>query len=311
MVAASILDLIGNTPLVAIDELAPEPGVHLYLKLEGQNPTGAVKDRVALSMVDTAEKDGRLEPGATLLEPTSGNTGIALAMICTIRGYTLRAVMPENVSVERRQLLEMYGAEIILSPGDEGSNGAVRLAQKLAAENPDYVFLNQYENEANVTAHYTGTGPEIWRELPEVTAFVAGLGTGGTLTGVGRFLKERRSDVAVVAAEPPAGELVQGLRSLADGYTPPIFDPDVLDSKVIVRPGPSITYARRLLSECGIFAGLSTGAALHAAVQYAQRTGEGHIVVLAPDGGWKYLSTGAWLGSESEAEERLAEIIYF
>lgn len=310
-VADSILDLIGETPLVAISQLSPARDVRLWLKLEGQNPTGAVKDRVALSMVNAAESAGRLKPGDTLLEPTSGNTGIALAMIAAIRGYRLKAVMPENVSVERRQLLEMYGGEVILSPGDEGSNGSVRLAQKLSADHDDYVFLNQYENEANVDAHLSGTGPEIWRDCPQVSAFVAGLGTGGTLTGVGRFLKEKNPDVKIVAAEPPAGELVQGLRSLDDGYTPPIFDSSVLDSKVIVRPAPSIEYSRRLLSECGIFAGLSTGAAIHAAVRYGERAGEGDIVVLSPDGGWKYLSTGVWTGDLDTASDKLAGTIYF
>ncbi len=306
----SVLDLIGDTPLVSIDALSPSPDIHLYLKLEGQNPTGSVKDRVAASMIRVAEASGVLREGVTFLEPTSGNTGIALAMIASLRGYKMKAVMPENVSVERRDLIEMYGAEIIFSPGDEGSNGAVRMAQRIVAEH-GYVFLNQYENPANVEAHYRGTGPEILRDCPQITAFVAGLGTGGTLTGVGHFLREQRPDVTIVAAEPPSGELVQGLRSLDDGYQPPIFDPEVLDRKVIVRPGPSVVFARRLLRECGIFAGLSTGAALHAAVQYARRIDAGHIVVFSPDGGWKYLSTRAWLGDVESAEDELSKIIYF
>lgn len=306
----SVLDLIGDTPLVGVHRLSPKPSVRMYLKLDGQNPTGSVKDRVAWSMIQRAERDGVLRPGDTFLEPTSGNTGIALAMIARLRGYRMIAVMPDNVSVERRTLLEMYGAEVILSPGEEGSNGAVRMAQRLVTER-GHVFLNQYANPANVDAHYRGTGPEIWRDCPEVTAFVAGLGTGGTLTGVGRYLKEQNPEVEIVAAEPPAGEVVQGLRSLDDGYVPPVFDPDVLDRKAIVRPGPAVTFSRRLLTECGVFAGLSTGAALSAAAKYAETLDEGTLVVFSPDGGWKYLSTGAWTGDLADVEDQLTRIIYF
>ncbi len=306
----SITELIGNTPLVGIHALSPKPSVKIYAKLDGQNPTGSVKDRVAWNMMRKAEEDGILRSGDTFLEPTSGNTGIALAMLASLRGYHMKAVLPDNVSPERRQLLEMFGAEVIPSPGEEGSNGAVRMAQRLVAKH-GYVFLNQYENAANVDAHYSGTGPEIWKDCPEITGFVAGLGTGGTLTGVGRYLKERNGRIKVIAAEPPTGELVQGLRSLDDGYIPPIFDRDVLDSKVVVRPAPSVAWSRRLLRECGIFAGLSSGAALSAAIRYAERLDEGVLVVFFPDGGWKYLSTGAWTGDAAEAEERLSQIIYF
>lgn len=304
MRAESILDLIGDTPLVGIHELSPNPEVRIYAKLEGQNPTGSVKDRVAWSMVRAAEADGTLTPGATFMEPTSGNTGIALAMIARVRGYNMIAVMPDNASEERSALMRMYGAEIVYSPGAEGSNGAVRLAQRLVAES-GHVFLNQYENPANWRAHFTGTGPEILRDCPEVTHFVAGLGTSGTLVGTGRFLKEQKPDVQVFAAEPPAGELVQGLRSLDDGYVPPIFDPSVLDGKIIVRNMAAVEWSRRLVQECGIFSGLSSGAALHAAVRAAGRIESGTIVVLFPDGGWKYLSTGAWTDDLADVEETL------
>lgn len=307
MRANSVLDLIGDTPLVDVSVLSPNPDVAILAKLEGQNPTGSVKDRVALSLVEDAERRGILRPGAVLMEPTSGNTGIGLAMICGLRGYTLKAVVADNVSEERVALLRMYGAEIVFSPGEEGSNGAVRMAQRLVAEN-GYVFLNQYENPANVEAHYRGTGPEIWRDCPEITAFVAGLGTGGTLTGCGRYLKERNPEIRVLAAEPPAGEQVQGLRSLDEGYTPPIFDQSVLDGKIVVRPGPSVEWARRILSETGIFSGLSCGAAMLAAARHADRVDRGTIVVLFPDGGWKYLSTGAWLEDMETVEATLDRV---
>ncbi len=309
----TIIDLIGNTPLVAIDHLSPSPKVKIFAKLEGQNPTGSVKDRVAWSMVQAAEGDGTLRPGeeATLLEPSSGNTGISLAWIARQRGYKVKVVLPGNVSNERRQVLAALGAELVPSPAAEGSNGAVRLAQRLSADDPDLVFLNQYANPANVAAHYETTGPEIWRDCPEITAFVAGLGTGGTLTGAGQFLKEQNPDIAVVAAEPPAGETVQGLRSLDDGYIPPIFDPDVLDRKTIIRAGPSVTFSRRLLHECGIFAGPSAGAAVAAALNYAKRLESGTIVVLLADGGWKYLSTGLWTDDLTSAQTNLSNTLYF
>ena len=272
----SILGLIGDTPLVGIHALSPNPDVKIYAKLEGQNPGGSSKDRIALKMVELAEADGVLQPGDTILEPSSGNTGIGLALVAKLRGYQLRVVMPDNVSIERRQLLEIFGAEIMLSPGEEGSNGGIRLAEKLAADDPSLRMLFQYGNPGNPLAHYEGTGPEIWRDCPEVDVFVAGLGTSGTLMGVGRYLKERKPDVQIVAVEPPAGELVQGLRSLDDGFVPPIFDPAILDRKFIVRPRESIEWVRKLLEECGVFAGISSGAAVAGAVKMAAHDGVGH-----------------------------------
>lgn len=307
----SILGLIGDTPLVGVHQLSPNPAVRIYAKLEGQNPGGSSKDRIALQMVEMAEKDGRLAPGDTILEPSSGNTGIGLALVARVRGYRLHVVMPENVSVERRQLLEIFGAKITLSPGDEGSNGAIRLAQRLADEEPDSVMLFQYGNPANPLAHYEGTGPEIWRDCPEVDVFVAGLGTSGTLMGVGRYLKERNPAVRVVAVEPPAGELVQGLRNLDDGFVPPIFSPEVLDRKFIVRPHESIVHTRRLLEECGVFAGISSGAAVAGAVKMATTMDSGTIVTLLPDGGWKYLSSGAWTDDVDVVAERATRINYW
>jgi len=307
----SILDLIGNTPMVGIHALSPNPDVRIYAKLEGQNPGGSSKDRIAKKMIDLAEADGVLTPGATILEPSSGNTGIGLALVAKLCGYKLRVVMPENVSVERRQLLEIFGAEVTLSPGEEGSNGAIRRAQEIAAADPEYVFLYQYGNPANPMAHYEATGPEIWRDCPEVDAFVAGLGTSGTLMGVGRFLKEQKPEVQVIAVEPPAGELVQGLRSLDDGFVPPIFDASVLDRKTIVRNRESIEWTRRLLDECGVFAGISSGAAVAGAVKVAGRMDAGTIVTLLPDGGWKYLSSGAWTNDLDVVEERASRINYW
>jgi cysteine synthase len=305
----SVLDLIGKTPLVAAHQLSPNPSVRLFVKLEGMNPGGSVKDRIAKSMVEDAEASGRLHPGDTILEPSSGNTGIGLALVCRVKGYKLRVVLPENVSIERRQLLEIFGAEVIPSPKEEGSNGAIRVAKELAKEG-DAVFLYQYGNAANPRAHYEGTGPEIWADCPDVDAFVAGLGTSGTLMGVGRYLKERKPSVRIVAVEPPAGEDVQGLRSLEEGYIPPIFDPDVLDRRFIVRLGESVEWTRRL-AELGIFAGLSSGAVLAGAAKVAATMDEGTIVALLPDGGWKYLSTGAWTDDIDAVVERARRIIYF
>jgi [CysO sulfur-carrier protein]-thiocarboxylate-dependent cysteine synthase len=305
----SVLDLIGNTPLVAAHELSPNPAVRIFVKLEGTNPGGSVKDRIAKSMIEDAEEAGRLRPGDTILEPSSGNTGIGLALVCRVKGYKLRVVLPENVSVERRQLLEIFGAEVIPSPAAEGSNGAIRVAKELAKES-DAVFLYQYGNAANPKAHYEGTGPEIWADCPEVDVFVAGLGTSGTLMGVGRYLKERKPGVKIVAVEPPAGEDVQGLRSLEEGYIPPIFDPDVLDRRFVVRLNESIEWTRRL-GELGIFSGLSSGAVLAGAAKVAATMDGGTIVALAPDGGWKYLSTGAWTDDIDEVVERAKRIIYF
>lgn len=313
-VYSSILELIGNTPLVDVSALSPNNQVRILVKLEGQNPGGSVKDRIALSMVEEAEKEGILTPGHTLIEPSSGNTGIGLAMVCRLKGYHLKVVLPTNVSPERRQLLGVWGAEIIESPGSQGSNGAVRMAQELAGEHPEWAFLYQYGNPANPRAHYEGTGPEIWQDCPEITHFVSGLGTSGTLLGVGRFLKERNPDIQVWAIEPPSGEMVDGLRNLDDGYIPPIFiengGAEILDRKTIVKPRQSIEWTRRL-SEVGIFAGISSGAAMAGAIRCADAIEAGTIVVVAPDAGWKYLSTGAWTDDLDVVEARARDIIYF
>ena len=317
-VYSSVLDLIGNTPMVDVSALSPHPGARILVKLEGQNPAGSVKDRIAKAMVEEAEADGTLVPGRTIIEPSSGNTGIALAMIARLRGYPIKVVLPENVSVERRQMLEVFGAEIISSPGAEGSNGAVRLARRLADENPDWAFLYQYANEANPRVHYASTGPEILRAVPDITHFVAGLGTSGTLMGVGTYLKEQRPEIQVLAVEPPSGELVQGLRSLDDGYIPPVFEKwggnELLDGKRIVRSRESLECTRRLADECGIFAGISSGAALAGALKVAERLGEDEqatIVFVASDAGWKYLSTGAWTADLDEAVANADAIVYF
>jgi len=311
MKAETVLGLIGDTPLVGIHQLSPNPNVRIFAKLEGQNPGGSAKDRIALKMIELAERDGVLAPGSMILEPSSGNTGIGLALVAKLRGYRLRVVMPDNVSVERRQLLEIFGAEVVSSPGAEGSNGAIRLAEQLAAEDPSLIFLFQYGNPANPLAHYEGTGPEIWRDCPEIDCFVAGLGTSGTLMGVGRYLKERSASVQIIAVEPPAGELVQGLRSLDDGFVPPIFDPEILDRKFIVRPRESIEWLRRLLDDCGVFAGVSSGAAVAGAVKMAGQMESGTIVTLLPDAGWKYLSSGAWTDDLDVVEERATRINYW
>jgi cysteine synthase B len=313
-VFSSILDLIGNTPMVDVTRLSPNPDVRILAKLEGQNPAGSIKDRIAWSMVREAEADGTLTPGRTIIEPSSGNTGIALSMIARTRGYPIKIVMPENVSIERRQALEVWGAEIIVTPGDEGSNGAVARARALADEHPEWAFLYQYANEANPRAHYETTGPEIWRDCPEITHFVAGLGTTGTLMGVGRYLKERNPDVKIIAVEPPLGERVEGLRNLDEGYIPPVYDkwggPDLLDRKRIVRPRESIEWTRRL-ADVGIFSGISGGAALAGAAKVAGEIERGTINVILADGGWKYLSTGAWTGDIDEVAAMAEKIIVF
>jgi [CysO sulfur-carrier protein]-thiocarboxylate-dependent cysteine synthase len=310
----SVLDLIGDTPLVDVSRLSPNPRVRILAKLEGQNPGGSVKDRAAKYMIEEAEKDGSLVPGQTILESSSGNTGIALAMIAKVKGHPFKVVLPENVSIERRQLLEVWGAEIIDSPAAEGSNGAMRRAQALAEEHREWYFPYQYGNPANPRAHYEGTGPEIWRDCPEITHFVAGLGTSGTLMGVGRFLKERDAGVQVWAIEPPVGEMVDGLKNLDEGFIPPVFldndGPELLDRKIIVRPRESIEWARRL-TEVGVFAGISSGAAMAGAVKCASEIDEGVVVLVVADGGWKYLSTGAWTGDIDEVTERARRIIYF
>lgn len=311
----SILELIGNTPMIDVSILSPNPEVRLLAKLEGQNPAGSVKDRIALGMILEAEADGTLTPGRTIIEPSSGNTGIALAMIAKMKGYPIKIILPENVSIERRQLLEVFGAEVIMSPGAEGSNGAVRRAIEMADEHPEWAFLYQYANEANPRAHYETTGPEIWRDCPEITHFVAGLGTSGTLMGVGTYLKEQNSDIKVLAVEPPAGELVEGLRNLDDGYIPPVYEKwggaELLDGKRIVRPRESIEWMRRLVGECGVFAGISSGAALAGAARVAGQIAEGTIVFVVSDGGWKYLSTGAYTDDIDQVAENAAKIIYF
>ncbi len=304
----SLLDSVGNTPLVGLPALSPSPTVRLWAKLEDRNPTGSVKDRAALAMVEDAEAAGLLQPGATLLEPTSGNTGISLAMVAALKGYRMICVMPENTSAERTQLLRMWGAQIVYSAAAGGSNEAVRVAKSLSQEHPEWVMLYQYGNPANVLAHYRSTGPELLADLPTITHFVAGLGTTGTLMGVGRFLREHRPNVAIVAAEPRYGELVYGLRNLDEGFVPELYDPSVLTSRYSVGPGDALHRTRQLLTEEGIFAGISTGAILHAALSIADRMhGEGReadIALIVCDGGWKYLSTGAY--AEDEAAARTA-----
>ncbi len=309
----SLLDALGETPLVGLPRLSPrwdgDAPVRLWAKLEDRNPTGSVKDRAALYMVRHAEADGRLTPGCTILEPTSGNTGISLAMVAKLRGYGLVCVMPENTSVERRQLLEMFGARIIYSPAEGGSNEAVVVAKRLAAENPDWVMLYQYGNAANALAHYEGTGPEILRDLPTITHFVAGLGTTGTLMGAGRYLREKAPDVQVIAAEPRYGELVYGLRNIDEGFVPELYDDSVLTSRFSVTSYDALRRTRDLIEHEGIFAGISTGAILHAALAVADRVAaagqRADVAFIVADGGWKYLSTGAYDGSLQHAAERL------
>ena len=306
---ASLLDSLGRTPLVGLPSLSPSDDVRLWIKLEDRNPTGSVKDRPAFFMVAEAERDGRLTPGCTVLEPTSGNTGISLAMVCKLKGYRLICVMPENTSIERRQLLEMYGAEIILSPAAGGSNQAVAKAKELAAEHPDWVMLYQYGNPANAQAHYETTGPELLADLPTITHFVAGLGTTGTLMGVGRFLKEKVPGIRIVAAEPRYGELVYGLRNIDEGFVPELYDASVLDTRFSVGPEDALRRTRQLIDAEGIFAGISTGAVLHAALGQADRAvraGErADIAFVLADAGWKYLSTGAYAGTLESAAEGL------
>ncbi len=311
----SVLDLIGNTPMVDVSVLSPNPNVRLVAKLENQNPFGSVKDRIAKAMIEAAEKNGTLQPGQRILEPSSGNTGIALAAIAQIKGYPITILMPTSVSVERRQMLQIFGADIVLTPGEEGSNGAVRRAQEMAANHPEWCFLYQYGNDANPTAHYETTGPEVLRDCPDITHFVAGLGTSGTLMGTGRYLKEHKPEVKIIAIEPPLGERVEGLRNLEDGYIPPIFENwhgfELLDRKRVVRPRESIEWTRRLVSETGIFAGLSSGASLAGAAKVAKEIDEGVVAFIVCDGGWKYLSTGAYTDDLDQAEAAAEKIIYF
>ncbi len=305
----SLLDSVGGTPLVGLPRLSPSPDVRLWAKLEDRNPTGSVKDRAALAMIEQAEKEGVLRPGATLLEPTSGNTGISLAMVARQRGYRLVCVMPENTSIERAQLLRMWGAEIVTSSAAGGSNEAVRVAKQLASENPDWVMLYQYGNAANARAHFETTGPELLADLPSITHFVAGLGTTGTLMGVGSFLREAKPGVEIVAAEPRYGELVYGLRNLDEGFVPELYDASVLTTRFSVGPRDAVRRMRQLLEEEGIFAGISTGAILHAAMGVAAKAvrdqREADVAFIVCDGGWKYLSTGAYEGSLDDAEDSL------
>jgi cysteine synthase B len=300
-----LLSTIGNTPMVELPHLAPSPRIRLFAKLESANPTGSVKDRIAHAMLVEARASGALQPGQTILEPSSGNTGISLAWIGRLMGHPVRIVMPDNTTVEREQLLRLHGAEIIFSPGAEGSNGAIRLAQELAAKDPSIYMPYQYGNPANPRAHEEGTGPEILAAVPELDLFVAGLGTGGTLTGVGRFLKRERPPARVIAAEPLPGELVQGLRSLEEGFVPPVLDASVLNDRYLVSNHDALVAVRRLMSEEGIFAGLSSGAALHVALRAAAEMAEGTIVVLLADGGWKYLSTGIYDGDPDDLEDQM------
>ena len=309
MLYNSILDTIGNTPLVELKSFSPRPGVQIFAKLEGANPSGSIKDRIAKKMIEEAEADGRLTPGAILLEPTSGNTGIALAMIARVKGYGFVAVMPDNVTQERRQMLELYGAKIVYSDGSLGSNGAVKLAKELASSDDRYVMLYQYGNDANPRAHYESTAVEIIWDLPDLDVFVSGLGTGGTLTGNARRLKEYNPAIKIVAAEPLQGEGVQGLRSLEDGFVPPVLDQSLLDSKILVSAGDSIRRTRQLKDQEGIFAGPSCGAALHAALRVASSMERGKIVVILADGGWKYLSEDLWTRDIEQLEDDLEAVL--
>ncbi|HLF78247.1 MAG TPA: cysteine synthase family protein [Dehalococcoidia bacterium] len=300
MLYRSMLDLIGNTPLVELQNLSPSPTVRFFAKLEGQNPTGSVKDRIARAMIENAEREGKLTPGCTILEPTSGNTGVSLAFVAKLKGYKVKVVMPDNVSHERTALLRAYGAEIVYSEGLKGTNGSIEVAQELAAADPSVIMLYQYGNEWNPRAHYESTGPEILRDLPEVDVFVAGLGTGGTLTGTGRYLKERKPSVKVIAAAPHPGDLVQGLRSLEDGFIPPVLDQTILDGRIVVDSRNSFAATKELMDKDGVFAGISGGAVLKTAQRYASRVEQANIVLLLADGGWKYLSTDLWNADYSD-----------
>jgi cysteine synthase B len=298
----SILDAIGDTPLIGIPRMSPNPAVRIWAKLEGNNPTGSTKDRIALKMVEVAEASGELTPDRTILEPTSGNTGIALAMVARRKGYGLTVVIPDNASDERIGLLRLFGAEVVFSDGARGTNGSIEVARALAADDRYYMPF-QYGNPANPLAHEEGTGPEIIRDLPEITHFVAGMGTGGTLTGNGRALHAYRADIKVIAAEPELGDMVYGLRSLDEGFVPPIFDPAQIDRKFLVNASDSLRATRELTSREGVFAGISSGAVIHVAQRIAAELGGGDVVCLLPDGGWKYLSTEAWADDLTAAEK--------
>ena len=305
MLYPNLIEAIGNTPLVELQRLSPSKDVRFFAKLEGQNPTGSVKDRIAKYMIEAAERSGELTPDRTVLEPTSGNTGISLAMICRLKGYKLKVVMPESVSEERTQLLKAFGAEIVYSDGLKGTNGSIAVAQEMAAQEPNYFMPYQYGNEANPRAHYETTGPEILRDLPETDVFVAGLGTGGSLTGVGHYLKEQRPDTKIVACVPHPGDLVQGLRSLDEGFIPPVLDESVLDGKIVVDSPTSFAATKELTQQEGIFAGISSGAVLRTAQRVAERLDHGNIVLLLADGGWKYLSTELWSKDYDDMAEEI------
>ena len=305
-----VLDAIGETPLVGLAAMSPKAGVRLWAKLEGQNPTGSTKDRIAKAMIEAAEASGELTAERTILEPTSGNTGIALAMVARRKGYRLTVVIPDNASEERIRLLELFGAEIVYSPGDQGTNGSIDVARRLAADDRYYMPF-QYGNDANPRAHEEGTGEEIVRDLPEITHFVAGLGTGGTLTGVGRRLKRHDRDVKVIAAEPELGELVYGLRSLDDGFVPPIFDETVLARRFLVSSSDALRVTRELTEREGVFAGISSGAVLHVGLRIAAEIDEGDIVCLLADGGWKYLSMDAWSPELELAEKKISDALWW
>lgn len=307
----SLLDAVGDTPLVGLPNSSLNPNVRIWAKLEGNNPTGSTKDRIAKRMIEAAEADGSLTKEKIVLEPTSGNTGIALAMICKLKGYDLVVVLPENASEERVQLLELFGAEVIYSPADKGTNGAIEVARRMATAEDKYFMPFQYGNENNPLAHYEGTGAEIVKDLPEITHFIAGLGTGGTLMGCAKRLREHNPDVKIVAAEPELGELVYGLRSLEEGFIPPIFDPKILDRKFLVGSSDALRATREVTETEGIFAGISSGAVVHAARRIAEELSEGDIVCLLADGGWKYLSTKAWAPEIEAAEKGVSESLWW
>jgi [CysO sulfur-carrier protein]-thiocarboxylate-dependent cysteine synthase len=311
MLYRSMLDTIGNTPLVEMPNLSPSDTVRFFAKLEGQNPTGSVKDRIAKAMIEAAERDGTLTPGCTILEPTSGNTGVSLAFVAKLKGYKVKAVMPEGMSPERSALLRAYGAEIVYSDAAQGTNGSIVVAQEMAAADPSLIMLYQYGNQANPGAHYEGTGPEILRDLPEVDVFIAGLGTGGTLTGAARYLKERKPSVKVIAAAPHPGDRVQGLRSLDEGFIPPVLDQSVLDGRIVVDSKNSFAATKELLEKEGIFAGVSGGSVLRTAQRVAQRMDRANIVLLLADGGWKYLSTDLWNIDYEDLPEDLDEKVWW
>lgn len=308
---ASIIDTIGNTPLVEMPRMSPNPRVRLYAKLEGQNPSGSVKDRIAKYMIEDAERTGVLTKDRIVLEPTSGNTGISLAMICRLKGYRLKVVIPESVSAERTELLRAFGAEVVYSDGARGTNGSIEVAKQIAAEDPAYFMPYQYGNEMNPRAHYETTGPEILRDLPEIDVFVAGMGTGGTLTGTGRYLKEQKPSVKIVAAVPHPGDLVQGLRSLEEGFIPPVLDESILDGKIVIDSHTSFASAKELTQKEGIFAGISAGAVVKTAQRVAERLDAGNIVCLFADGGWKYLSTQLWTTDYADLPEDIEDKIWW